>query len=98
MCWDLHPCKICGLRNHSEKLCWQRDKRNTESMQMDCGWSFGMDWQKVTGMLRKFFKHKCLNGKEDKNQKMFHGHAKWKALDSESTSMSTYIPKVSCKS
>lgn len=24
-CWDLHPSTLCGLRNHCEKMCWNRE-------------------------------------------------------------------------
>lgn len=24
-CWDLHPCSICGLKNHCEKSCWNKE-------------------------------------------------------------------------
>ena len=27
-CWYLHPCNICGLKSHSEKMCWNRECKN----------------------------------------------------------------------
>ena len=50
MCWDLHPCKICGLRNHFEKMCWNRECKKvpmTKCVKIDCGWIDECSWKRL---------------------------------------------------
>ena len=50
-CWDLHSCRICGLKSHSEKACWNRDYDNESTkncMHVYYGWIDGSYMQKVT--------------------------------------------------
>lgn len=72
-CWDLHLCIICGLRNHLEKMCWQKEKTNTRSMQMNCGWYYRSSWQKMKGMFKNLFKWKCSYVEDERNQERFDG-------------------------
>ena len=69
-CWDLNPCNICGLKSCSEKMCLNREYKNicmdkckmdfmVGSIKIDCGWSYGSSWQKITGVMKILFKYKC---------------------------------------
>ena len=61
-CWDLNPCNICGLKSPSEKMCWNRNYKNDSMagcIKMNCGWSYGLSWQKITGVIKSLFKYKC---------------------------------------
>lgn len=72
MCWDLHPCKICGLRNHSEKMCWKKDWKKEyiiDFIKMDCGWTYGPTWQKLTRMFKRLYK--CSYVKTNRSHERF---------------------------
>ena len=61
-CWDLHPCNICGLKNHCDKTCWNREWNKdfiAGVIKIDFGWSYGSSWQKITGVIKSLFKYKC---------------------------------------
>ena len=43
-CWDLHPCNICGLKSHSEKMSLNRECKNKsmkKCLKIDFEWSYG---------------------------------------------------------
>ena len=58
----IKSCTICGLKNHCNKTCWNKEC-NKDSMagciKMNCGWSYGSSWQKITGVIKGLFKYKC---------------------------------------
>ena len=61
-CWGLNPCNICGLKNHFDKRCWNKECNKdfmAGCIKIDCGWNYESNWQKIAGMIRGFFKYKC---------------------------------------
>lgn len=61
-CWDIHPYNICGLKNHCDKICWNKEC-NKDFMvgyiKMDCGWSYGSNWRRIARMIKGLFRYKC---------------------------------------
>lgn len=63
MYWDLHPFKICGLKNHSKNMCSKKEWKK-ESMAgyviMDCEWTYGSSWKKLIGVFKRLYKCSCV--------------------------------------
>jgi hypothetical protein len=97
-CWDLYPCNICGLKNHFDKTCWNREWKKdymAGCIKLDCGWSYGSSWQKITGTIKSLFKYKCSSVRNDKSLPKFECSKKIKNGLSKSESLSSQTSRES---